>query len=264
MPSVRQLEHRIVLPRQQRYRRPLLFVHGAWHGAWCWETAMGDFADRGFVTHAVSLRGHGASDPAPIFNLCGIDDYLQDVRRAVAAITPTPVVVAHSMGGFLMQHYLSTEPLPGVVFLCSMPPAGPGPFVRRWARQHPLAVLKTILTANGRHLIGTARLAREAFFSPALSEELVAAHIRFLGPEAAAAGLDTLRRPPGPPVGSTPALVVAAAEDRVFSLEEQRAIAAVYHAPLVTIPAAAHDLMLDPAWPQAAAVIEEAVSVWAE
>jgi len=41
---------------------PLLFVHGAWHAAWCWdEHFLGFFADRGFRAVAVSLRGHGAS-----------------------------------------------------------------------------------------------------------------------------------------------------------------------------------------------------------
>ena len=41
---------------------PLLFVHGAWHAAWCWDEHFLDFfADKGFRAVAVSLRGHGAS-----------------------------------------------------------------------------------------------------------------------------------------------------------------------------------------------------------
>lgn len=41
---------------------PLLFVHGAWHAAWCWDVHFLDhFADRGYRALAVSLRGHGGS-----------------------------------------------------------------------------------------------------------------------------------------------------------------------------------------------------------
>jgi pimeloyl-ACP methyl ester carboxylesterase len=44
---------------------PLLFVHGAWHAAWCWDERFLDFfADRGYRALAMSLRGHGKS-PAP-------------------------------------------------------------------------------------------------------------------------------------------------------------------------------------------------------
>ena len=42
---------------------PLLFVHGAWHAAWCWdENFLGFFADKGYRAVALSLRNHGSSD----------------------------------------------------------------------------------------------------------------------------------------------------------------------------------------------------------
>ena len=41
---------------------PILLVHGAWHGAWCWEeTYLDYFADAGRETWAMDLRGHGGS-----------------------------------------------------------------------------------------------------------------------------------------------------------------------------------------------------------
>jgi pimeloyl-ACP methyl ester carboxylesterase len=44
---------------------PLLFVHGGWHGAWCWDDHFLDFfADAGYRAVAVSLRGHGTSPTA--------------------------------------------------------------------------------------------------------------------------------------------------------------------------------------------------------
>jgi len=262
MPTSRWLEHRMIVPQQQRYPRPLLLIHGAWHGAWCWEPAMHDFASRGFAVHAISLRGHGGSDPAPRFNLCGIDAYLHDIALALAIIKPTPIVIAHSLGGFLMQHYLERQRLPGLVLLCTMPHTGAGRFMWRWMWRHPRAALHSALTLNGRHLVGTPARAREAFFSAALTEEQVVAYTRQLGPEASLVAVESVVRRPRLQAGCTPILVVAGAADQVFTLDEQRAVAGAYHAAFVSIPAAAHDLMLDPAWPQAADVIEETVQLW--
>lgn len=42
----------------QAHPVPLLFVHGGWHAAWCWDAHFLDFfADRGFRAVAVSWRG---------------------------------------------------------------------------------------------------------------------------------------------------------------------------------------------------------------
>ena len=42
-------------------KTPVLFVHGAWHGAWCGDEHFLDFfADKGYRAVALSLRGHGA------------------------------------------------------------------------------------------------------------------------------------------------------------------------------------------------------------
>ena len=41
---------------------PLLFVHGGWHAAWCWDDHFLDFfAAAGYRAVALSLRGHGTS-----------------------------------------------------------------------------------------------------------------------------------------------------------------------------------------------------------
>jgi pimeloyl-ACP methyl ester carboxylesterase len=41
---------------------PLLFVHGGYHAAWCWDENFLDyFVGKGFRAVAVSLRGHGRS-----------------------------------------------------------------------------------------------------------------------------------------------------------------------------------------------------------
>ncbi len=49
-------------PSSPSHPTPLLFIHGAWHGAWCWaEHFLDYFAAHGYAAHALSLRGHGNS-----------------------------------------------------------------------------------------------------------------------------------------------------------------------------------------------------------
>ncbi len=39
-------------PQSNARPTPLLFVHGAWHGAWCWENFLPYFAQHGYQTQA--------------------------------------------------------------------------------------------------------------------------------------------------------------------------------------------------------------------
>lgn len=46
----------------------VLLVHGAWHGAWCWDRVGDHLARRGVTAFAVDLSGHGG-DPRPLGDL---------------------------------------------------------------------------------------------------------------------------------------------------------------------------------------------------
>ena len=64
----------------EAHRVPLLFVHGAWHGAWCWDEHFLDFfADKGFRALAVSLRGHGGSSASKPIRFHSLADYVEGI-----------------------------------------------------------------------------------------------------------------------------------------------------------------------------------------
>jgi len=111
-------------------RPPLLFVHGGFVGAWCWEENFLDwFAARGWDCHAVSLRGHGGSEGRAMLHASGIDDYVADVASVVDGFGRQPVLIGHSMGGFVAQRYLERYPAAAAVLLAPVPAtglAGPG------------------------------------------------------------------------------------------------------------------------------------------
>src|SRR5579875_954400 len=98
---------------------PLLFVHGGWHSASCWANFLDFFADAGYRAVAMSLRGHGASACAKRFHACSIADFVDDVRVTADDLGGRPILVAHSLGGFVVQRYLETHQAPAAVLLAS-------------------------------------------------------------------------------------------------------------------------------------------------
>ena len=254
------LEHQVIHPHERRYATPLLLIHGAWHGAWCWHDAMADFAARGFEVHAISWRGHGGSDRPRSFNLVGMRDYVSDIARAVEEISPRPVLVGHSLGGYALQLYLAEQQIPGAVLLCSAPATGVLRYILHYARHHPLVYLRAVATLNLLHMVGTPELAREAFFREDIAPDALERYSAQLVPESVRAALDaSFLVFPEPRRNRSPVLVIAAERDVIFTLDEQRASAGAYDAELLIIPEATHDLMLDPGWSQAADAIEDFV-----
>src|ERR1700733_13427535 len=89
---------------------PLLFVHGAFQGAWSWDVHFLDFfTDRGFRVIAPSLRGHGSSSGGQPLRLGSISGFVDDVSSIANTLAPQPIPIGHSMGGFVVQKYLETN-----------------------------------------------------------------------------------------------------------------------------------------------------------
>ena len=119
-------------------KAPLLFVHGAWHGSWCWDEYFLDFfADKGYRSLAVSLRGHGKSPAPKPMQFCSMADYVDDVDSVARSLPRRPVLVGHSMGGFVVQKYLESHDAPAAVLLASAPVNGIAGFLLRRFRRHP-------------------------------------------------------------------------------------------------------------------------------
>lgn len=76
--------------------RPIVFVHGAWHGAWCWAALQAALDQRGLASYAIDLPGHGASTSPP-GDLHGDADHVAAVLDQLAL--SDVVLVGHSYGG---------------------------------------------------------------------------------------------------------------------------------------------------------------------
>src|SRR5512144_1539281 len=152
-------------PVENQHPTPLLFVHGMMHGAWCWDVHFLDyFAQHGYAAHAVNLRGHGNSEGREALRWTRIADFVEDLAQAARQLPSPPVLIGHSMGGFIIQKYLEAYTAPAAVLLSSPSPAGLLPTALRNARRDPLTFAKVNLTLSVYPFVATPRLARRAFF----------------------------------------------------------------------------------------------------
>lgn len=241
-------------PTDGSHATPLLFVHGAWHGAWCWDVYfLPYFARHGYAAHAVSLRGHGGSEGRSGLRWRRIADYVADVAQTVQQLPQTPVLIGHSMGGLIVQKYLERASAPAAVLLASVPTSGVLATTLRVARRHPLVFAKVNLTLSLFPVVATPALAREALFSPDTPEDAVRDYASRLQEESYRAYLDMLAFSlPKPQRVKTPMLVLGAGRDTLIAPAQVEATARAYGTRAEIFPALGHDLMLEPGWQQVA------------
>lgn len=247
-------------PRESRRPTPLLFIHGMLHGAWCWDVHFLDyFAQHGFVVHAVDLRGHGSSEGRERLRWTRIADYVDDVTSAIRTLPSPPVLIGHSMGGFVIQKYLENYDAAGAVLLSSPPPSGLIRTVSRIAWRHPWVFAKVNVTLRLLPVIGTPRLARDAFFSADLPDEELRAYWQLMQDESYMALLDMAALDlPTPEKVKTPLLVLGAARDNMLEPSEIEATARAYHTRFEIIPDVAHSSMLERRWQ----TVADRILVW--
>ncbi|MFV8050972.1 alpha/beta hydrolase [Mycobacterium sp. 48b] len=234
---------------------PLVFVHGVQHGAWCWDDHfLGYFADHGYRAVALSLRGHGASNSCRVGE-CSIADFVEDVRTVCDQLPTVPVVVGHSMGGYVVQRYLSSHPAAAAVLLAAVPPSGYAEALRR------ADVIRTAMkAAHPQQRLEMAQYLRALYFHPDTSVSVVDACLSRLSYEPPVRAMADMTQPLGPSRHrpGLPVLVMGAADDPCITRSDLRATAAAYRATAQVISSMGHDMMLEPGWRDVA----ERMHVW--
>ena len=230
---------------------PLLFVHGGWHGAWCWEDHfMPWFSAAGYDCHAVSLRDHGGSVRTGRHDDWRIADYVSDVAWAVDQIGEKPVLVGHSLGGTVVQKLAVQDSYPGMILCAPSPIGGSNRAALRMTFGHPGAMMRA---AMGRDM----GLALPAFLEFFLSPDMQAAEkakiaSRLDGLTSFAAARDAFYTDPPKPAPTTmPVLVLSGDKDWSIPVYKNRKLARAYGGAHQTVPTA-HDMMCDIGWEKTA------------
>lgn len=241
---------------------PILFVHGAWHGGWCWtENFVPYFQKAGHDVYTLDLRGHGKSPSIGSFRWTSIGNYVQDVRKVLDQLPPSTVLVGHSMGGLVVQKTLETAHVPKAVLLASVPPYGVFRITLELLFKHPIRFLRVLATLSLFPLVEDPKLSQELFFSKSLSDTKAFHYASRLQDESffAFLGMLILSLPKTKKI-QTPLLVIGGGKDRFFPPWEVALTAKAYEVKPEIFANMGHNLMLDEGWENVAKRIESYLS----
>ena len=254
-------------PARLKHKTPLLFIHGAFTGAWCWEEHfLSFFAEAGYAAHALSLSGHGSSRGREKLDTLSIADYVDDVREVVEQLPTPPVLIGHSMGGFVVQKYLEQHAAPAAVLMCTVPPQGMMgvAFNALFARPALLSNLNDMM-AGGQ---ASYESLREALFAQEVTQDDLKRFYHLAQPESHRAIWDmTLFNLPSASrimenLSSSAArphlLVIGAEHDHLMPASTAQMTARTYGVEAEIFPGMGHGLMLERDW----RIVAARILVW--
>lgn len=228
---------------------PVVFVHGGFHAAWCWdEYFLPHFCAHGFDVHALSLRGHGKSDGREELDSWGLVDYCADVAQVCQGLPECPVLVGHSIGAVIVQQYVQTHLARALVMISPTPLASMPLQKLWWSMRHPLTTAQMVIRQDINQSLPALR---HLFFSSDTPKEQIDRYMAQMQTESNRVFKDIARiSDPNPRKVQLPVLILAAEQDRIPKRVNEW-LAKSFSAELETLPVA-HDVMLTPKWKLAA------------
>jgi pimeloyl-ACP methyl ester carboxylesterase len=214
----------------------VVLVHGAFHGAWCWDGVRAALDERGISSHAVELPLQGLAADATV------------ARTAIEAAGPGVVVVAHSYGGVVVSE--AATGVPGVralVYLAAFM-LEPDEDELSLLSAHGSELLSSLVPTDSGVAVDPAK-AHRVFYGDS-TPKAVAAIIPRLRP----VGGDGSRSTREPAWKSFPSIYVVCTNDAALPVAAQRRMSAragtvvewpTDHSPFLTRPDAVADLLAD-------------------
>jgi non-heme chloroperoxidase len=246
-------------PKGPARANPLLFIHGAYVSAWCWqEHFLPWFAARGWSAYAVSLSGHGASRRRDHLDSYSLDDYVRDVAEVAARLPAPPILIGHSMGGMVAQKYLEHHDAPATVLMSSVPPQGLMGSAMGLMFNKPalLADLNGIMSGSEVDIDSL----RQALFHQPVNPATLRRYYRLSQPESHRALWDmTLFSLPQPTrMHRPPMLILGARHDHLIPPDQVHMTAMTYGHPAEIFDDLGHGMMLEQGWE----TVAERISTW--
>lgn len=237
-------------PDEIKHDNPLLFVHGGWHGSWCWEKYFVPyFVNHGYECHTFNFRGHGGTSNNKSLKRTTIGDYVRDLTQVIEGIDKDPILIAHSMGGLVVQNYLTQHNAPAAVLLAPVPPWGVIRTTLKVAFRYPLSFLKANLLLSLYPLVNNEKKVRKLFFTEDLAEDELSEYAKLIEDESYLAflGMLFLSLPKTKKV-NTSMYILGGDQDWIFNPKQIKGTAKRYKADSIIFEGVGHNMMLDPRW----------------
>ena len=97
-----------------------VLVHGAWHGAWCWDKVVPLLEGAGHKVVVLDLPGHG-EDETPALEVT-MESYTERVVEALDAHPEPVVLVGHSLSGTVVSQAAESRPekVEKLIYVCAL------------------------------------------------------------------------------------------------------------------------------------------------
>jgi pimeloyl-ACP methyl ester carboxylesterase len=145
-------------------------VHGAWHGAWCWELLVPELERRGHSAIAMDLPCEDRT--ASFF------DYAEAVKAALGDASDV-VLVGHSMAGITIPLVALSRPVQLLVFLCALVPDRAGDPAAGGPQTHPDGAFDALVRSeDGSHAWPSAEAAARTLYQDCRPVQIASAFAR--------------------------------------------------------------------------------------
>ena len=225
--------------------RPIILVHGAWHGAWVWSDLITRLDEVGIPAQAIDLPGHGMS-PLPPSDVNGDAEALAYVAQRVG---PDAIWVGHSYGGAVISAASALAPVAHLVYVAAFALES-GESVNgflRAAPRHHVALADAMQPGDTASTLSP-DAAGDLLFR-GLNPSVTVSHVARLGPQPHATMTTSID---ASGLGVVPSTYILCERDRCVHPEHQRIMAArcddtnildEEHSPFLSAPDAIVDIL---------------------
>ena len=203
--------------------RPVVLLHGAWMGAWCWGVTQEELGAAGVTTKAMDLPGHGKRSAESVGD--SLTPYVDAAVETISACDAPVVLVGHSFGGIVISQIAERVPekIDALVYLAAAVAPDGGTFLETVGQFEGPSGLSNLEFNEAKTLVTIEAAAFQDAVAHDIDEKAFAA-----------AGPDLVHEPTGPlgatlqisreRYGRVPRFYIRCTGDRLFPLTGQDAM----------------------------------------